>query len=168
MSRPGMAEKLRDNIARLTEKQREDRARAPLGHKIADWVARWAGSIPFVLVHLVGYSLWIGLNVSGIAHFDRQLVMLGTEASVEAIFLTTFILIAQNRMQLDADRRADLDLHINLLTEHELTNLARLVERIAERIGVTPDRAEFDEITDDVEPIDVLDALDATRRERGL
>ena len=51
--------------------------------------------------------------------------------SLEAIFLSTFVLISQNRSAAVAARRADLDLHVNLLAEHELTKLAELVERIA-------------------------------------
>ena len=52
-------------------------------------------------------------------------------ASVEAIFLSTFVLITQNRMAAAADRRADLDLQISLLTEHELTKLATLLTDMA-------------------------------------
>jgi uncharacterized membrane protein len=57
-------------------------------------------------------------------------------ASVEAIFLSTFILISQNRMAAAADKRADLDLQINLLAEHEVTKLIALVSSIADRTGV--------------------------------
>ena len=59
-------------------------------------------------------------------------------ASVEAIFLSTFVLITQNRMAAQADRRADLDLHISLLAEHEVTRLITLVSTIAERMGIAP------------------------------
>src|SRR3546814_17816895 len=68
--------------------------------------------------------------------FDPDLVKLAMAASVEAIFLSTFILMTQNRMSAVADKRADLDLHIVLLTEHELTRLADLLMRIAERLDI--------------------------------
>ena len=89
-------------------------------------------------------------------------MILATEASVEAIFLSTFVLISQNRSSAAADKRADLDLHINLLAEHELTKLAELVVAIAERLDVrlaqTP---EMQEIQRDVAPEAVLDEIEA-------
>ena len=58
-------------------------------------------------------------------------------ASIEAIFLSTFVLISQNRMAEAADKRADLDLHISLLTEHELTKLTEMVEAVAAHFDIT-------------------------------
>jgi uncharacterized membrane protein len=82
-------------------------------------------------------------------------------ASVEAIFLSTFVLISQNRMGAAADKRADLDLQISLLAEHEITRLATLVAAIADRMDVKTD-ADLEEIALDVAPETVLDELEAT------
>jgi uncharacterized membrane protein len=82
------------------------------------------------------------------------------EASVEAIFLSTFVLISQNRTAAAADKRADLDLQINLLAEHELTKLTEVVTAIAARLDVRLD-AEIEEVKKDVAPEAVLDELDA-------
>jgi len=80
---------------------------------------------------------------------------------VEAIFLSTFVLISQNRMAAAADQRADLDLQISLLAEHEITKLTTLVASIAEhldlRSAVEPELAEIQE---DVSPEAVLDAIE--------
>ena len=88
-------------------------------------------------------------------------------ASVEAIFLSTFVLISQNRMQAAADKRADLDLQISLLAEHEITKLAKLVAAMAERMG---GRVEGDEeraeIQQNVAPEAVLDEIEATDGQR--
>ena len=82
-------------------------------------------------------------------------------ASVEAIFLSTFVLIAQNRMAATADKRADLDLQISLLTEHELTKLAILLSDIGRQLGVkTSAEEEIREIARDVAPDTVLDAIE--------
>ena len=87
-------------------------------------------------------------------------------ASVEAIFLSTFVLISQNRMAAAADKRSDLDLQISLLAEHEVTRLAMLVSGIADRMGVeTEADADLDEITRDVAPEAVLGELEATESE---
>jgi uncharacterized membrane protein len=65
-----------------------------------------------------------------------------------------------------ADKRADLDLQISLLAEHELTRLVTLVWGIADRMGVmTEADADLDEITEDVAPDAVLDELEAAKPE---
>jgi len=155
---------LRDNIEALAEHHRQEAAAAPLGERVAQRITRFVGSMTFVALHLVVFSLWIGINlglVPGVPRFDPSLVILAMEASVEAIFLSTFVLITQNRMAAAADRRADLDLHINLLTEHELTKVAQLVDQIARRLGIEPDADAFGEIECDIRPVEVIDALDA-------
>jgi uncharacterized membrane protein len=95
--------------------------------------------------------------------WDESFVVLAMWASVEAIFLSTFVLISQNRMQAAADKRADLDLQISLLAEHEITKLATLVAAIADRLDV---RSEVDdelhEIQQNVAPEAVLDEIEAT------
>ena len=91
--------------------------------------------------------------------FDPSFVVLAMVASVEAIFLSTFVLISQNRTARLADERADLDLHINLLAEHELSRLAELVGRIAERLDVATDRETLRDISRNVQPEQVLDTL---------
>ncbi len=84
-------------------------------------------------------------------------------ASVEAIFLSTFVLISQNRMAAAADKRADLDLQVGLLAEHEVTKLVTLVSGIADRMGVrTAADPELGEIAQDVAPQAVLDEIEAT------
>ncbi len=163
MNDPGMQTTLRDNIAALADRARAERRAAPLPARIADRITRFTGSMTFVAIHLTIYGLWIVANlgwIPGIPRFDPTFVILASEASVEAIFLSTFVLISQNRMAEQADRRADLDLHINLLAEHELTRLAALVGRIAQRLDVP---VEDREIETDVEPERVLDALDAQK-----
>ena len=83
--------------------------------------------------------------------------------SVAAIFLSTFVLISQNRMQERADKRADLDLQVSLLGEHELTRLISLVKRIAENLEVQTSRdRELHELEEDVAQEKVLDALETS------
>jgi uncharacterized membrane protein len=78
--------------------------------------------------------------VPGVPKFDPSFVVLAMVASVEAIFLPTFVLISQNRMMAAADKRADLDLHVSLLTEHELTKLVGLVTVLSRRMNSAPSR----------------------------
>lgn len=162
-----MASALRENIARLSHRQRAERHAAPISERIAGSISAFAGSMRFVVLHLVLFGGWIVVNlgwVQVLPRFDPSFVVLAMIASVEAIFLSTFVLITQNRMSDAADRRADLDLHVNLLTEHELTKLAGLVQQIAEKLNIDVADPQIEEITRDIEATDVLDALDESRQ----
>lgn len=159
-----MTSTLQANIARLTDRAAREKAAAPWPARVADRITGFTGSMTFVLLHLVVYGLWVVANLGwlpAVPRFDPTFVILASEASVEAIFLSTFVLISQNRMAAAADRRADLDLHINLLAEHELTRLAGLVARVAAAVGVPIEDPADQEIQRDVAPEQVLDALDA-------
>jgi uncharacterized membrane protein len=162
--RPGMTITLEDNIERLAARQRARAADAPLSERLSDAITAFAGSMLFVALHLCLFGGWILVNLGWlpiVRPFDPSFVVLAMIASVEAIFLSTFVLISQNRMAAVADRRADLDLHINLLTEHELSKLAELVARIARKLDVPADSEDLREIERDVEPERVLDAIEA-------
>jgi uncharacterized membrane protein len=82
-------------------------------------------------------------------------------ASVEAIFLSTFILITQNRMAAAADRRAELDVQMSLLAEAEITKLVELVSEIARRMDVpAAEQEQLEEMKQQVAPEAVLDAIE--------
>src|SRR5215208_557591 len=162
---PGLASVLARNIEALQKRRAEEKALATFEERLAGRITRFTGSMRFVYLHLAIFGLWIVGNlglVPGFPQFDPSFVILAMVASVEAIFLSTFVLISQNRMAAAADKRADLDLHISLLTEHELTKLTQLVTSIAERLG-TAARAdpEINEVTKDVAPEAVLDEIEA-------
>lgn len=163
---PGMSPVLERNIQALRARRAREQAAATIQDRIAEVITRFAGSMTFVVIHLVVFGFWVGVNVGlipGIPHWDESFVVLGTSASVEAIFLSTFVLISQNRMAAAADQRADLDLQITLLSEHEVTKLMTLVAAIAERLDVrTEVDAELHELKQDVDPEPVLDRIEAT------
>jgi uncharacterized membrane protein len=163
-----LADSLKRNIATLRERRRQDRASATRQERLAEAITAFTGSMTFVYLHLALYGAWILVNVGvipGLPKFDPSFVILAMEASVEAIFLSTFVLISQNRTAAASDKRADLDLHINLLTEHELTKLSAVVLAIAARLDVqVGDAAEVQEIKKDVAPEAVLDELDEGRQ----
>jgi uncharacterized membrane protein len=134
--------------------------------QVAEAITRFTGSMRFVYLHLAFFGFWILANlgwVPGVPAWDPSFVVLAMIASVEAIFLSTFVLISQNRMAAAADKRADLNLQVSLLAEHEVTRLVTLVSGIADRIGVKTDAdADLEEITRDVAPEAVLDELEET------
>ena len=148
----------------MEERRDRDEATASFEERVADAITRFTGSMRFVYLHVVLFGLWIIVNlgiVPGIPKFDPSFVILAMVASVEAIFLSTFILISQNRMTAAAEKRAELDLQINLLAEHEVTKLVTMVSAIAAQLDVrTEVDDEVNELKEDVAPETVLDEIE--------
>ncbi len=161
----GLSPALERNIHALQLRRQREEKEATAEARIAEAITRFTGSMRFVYLHLALFGFWIVANlgwVSGVAAWDPSMVVLAMIASVEAIFLSTFVLISQNRMAAAADKRADLDLQISLLAEHEVTKLVTLVSGVAGRLGVqTQADAEVSEIEQDIAPDAVLDELEA-------
>jgi uncharacterized membrane protein len=160
----GMTYVVERNIRALLARRRTEDEQASWQDRLAARITSFTGSMRFVSIHLAIYGLWIVANLPGVPlpHFDPTYVVLAMVASVEAIFLSTFILITQNRMAAQAERRAELDLQVSLLAEHEITRLITLVTAIAERMGIDTARdPELAELAQDVAPEMVLDTMDA-------
>jgi uncharacterized membrane protein len=163
---PGLSPVLERNIRVLQLRRQRAEEGATAEERIAEAITHFTGSMRFVYLHLAFFGFWIVANLGwlpGVPRWDPSFVVLAMMASVEAIFLSTFVLISQNRMAAAADKRADLDLQVSLLTEHEVTRLVTLVSGIADRMGVkTEADGELDEIAQDVAPDAVLDEIEAT------
>jgi uncharacterized membrane protein len=131
------AEKNVDAIMRLEQDAIEERS--PAEH-LADKVTKAAGSTPFVIFHILWFGGWILVNVGlipGVASFDPfPFSFLTLVVSLEAIFLTLLVLMSQNRMTKEADKRAHLDLQLNILAEQEATMILRMVQRISRHLGL--------------------------------
>ena len=159
-----MNEALRRNIAALaTRRQAEQQSLSSQARLVQ---AITAGSVTFVYVHLVFYGAWIAINLGIVPHlqvFDPTFTILATEASIEAIFLSTFVLISQNHTAAVTEKHSDLDLQISLLTEHELTKLIRVVSAIADHLGMpnVVDEHDLADTQEDVAPEAVLDEIEA-------
>jgi len=126
-----------ETIIQLDETAKANRTRSDC---IVDSISHFCGSMPFVWAHLIGFAAWIIINIiSGVGHFDPfPFTFLTLIVSLEAIFLSTFILISHHEKQL-SDRRNQLDLQINLLTEQENTKILTILGRIAKKVGATTD-----------------------------
>jgi uncharacterized membrane protein len=170
-SSPGLAQVVDRNIQALLVHRREEEGSRTHQEQIADAITRFTGSMRFVYIHLLLFGGWIIINLGGIPglpKFDPSFVVLAMVASVEAIFLSTFVLISQNRMAALADRRADLDLQISLLAEHEITRLITLVTAMAEQMGVEAAQdPELAELAQDVAPEKVMEKMEAHERAIG-
>jgi uncharacterized membrane protein len=162
---PDLASVVQRNIASIEEHRREADENRTLQERVADAITRVAGSLAFVCLHILWFAVWILANVSlfGIQPFDPfPFGLLTTIVSLEAIFLSTFVLVSQNRQSTIADQRAQLDLQINLLAEYEITRLLKLQDAIAKKLEVDEgDMEELLELEQDVEPEAVLQKLES-------
>lgn len=131
------------NIRDILNLERESLGNPSLLDRLTDAVSRLASSAWFLVIHLIWFTVWIALNSLAGASFDPFPFNLLTMAvSLEAIVLTGFVLRAQSRMTRQADRRAQLDLQINLLAEQELTAILRVLCAVGEKGGI--DVASYD------------------------
>lgn len=162
---PSLDAVLERNIRTLIERRKEEEAAASKHQGFAAAVGRFIGSFGFVYTHLALFGLWLLANTAGLPGvplFDPELFYMATFAAVEAIFLTTLVLINQNRMSAVADKRAELELQITLLSEYELTRLLHLLSAVAERLKVRSEvDEEIEELKQDVEVDAVLDKIES-------
>lgn len=156
------------NIQALLERRASEEKRLGWQERLAAAITAFCGSMTFVYLHAAVFGGWVAVNlgwIPGVPRFDPTFVVLAMVASVEAIFLSTFILITQNRMMAAADKRADLNLQISLLAEHEVTRLIQMNARICERLGIdVASDAELAELSRDVRPEKVLETMERHER----
>jgi uncharacterized membrane protein len=143
----------RENVQSMRRVEEAALANRSRADRMAAFIATFCGSMPFVWLHVVAFACWIGLNSwPGLAHWDPYpFTFLTLVVSLEAIFLASFILISQNYELRISERRNQLDLQINLLTEQENTKMIQMLERIAKKVGadiVDPDVRVLKETTD--------------------
>jgi uncharacterized membrane protein len=132
------AEKLTEqNIKTVTKLEEAAREQRSATDHLAEKIANFCGSVTFVWVHVVWFGGWILLNViPGIRHVDPfPFTFLTLIVSLEAIFLSTFILISQNLETRISERRSHLDLQLNMLSEQENTKMITIMLAIAEKVG---------------------------------
>ena len=129
-----LTEKNVETVTKLEKAAREQRTRTD---RLAEIIASFCGSMTFVWIHAVWFGGWILLNViPGIPHIDPfPFTFLTLIVSLEAIFLSTFILISQNLDSRISERRSHLDLQLNLLSEQENTKMMVMLHAIAVKVG---------------------------------
>jgi uncharacterized membrane protein len=143
------SEIVRKNTAAIVEMQRKITEARTLGGRVADAITDFTGSMTFVYVHVVWFSVWIMLNV-GLIHIPRvsefdkfPFSLLTMIVSLEAIFLSTFVLISQNRLAAASEKRAELDLQVNLLAEQKATKVLEMLDQITEQLDQVGSRFNF-------------------------
>ena len=157
---PALSKVIEKNIRTIIHLRTKAASERSLQGRIADAITSFSGRMIFAYVHIVWFGIWIMLNTGwfGLRAFDPfPYGLLTMIVSLEAIFLSTFVLISQNRLSEETERRADLHLHIGLLTEHELTRVLQMLDAIQDKLNIV-DHANSDlaDLEMETKPEDVL------------
>jgi uncharacterized membrane protein len=169
---PHLSGAIERNIATLTEVRRQLESAKTGEDRAADRITAFSGSMPFLYLHAARFGAWIALNLGWLGPrrtFDPYpFGLLTMIVSLESIFLATYVLLSQNRQAEAAERRAELDLQINLLTEYEVTRVLKLVDAIADHLGLLEGRdPDVEGLKRDLGPEEVLREMDLLRRASG-
>ncbi len=136
------------HIDSIVKQEEEALERRSPSERLADKLGVFAGSFPFVMLHLVLVTGWLLVNsgkISGVQAFDPYpFSLLGVIVAIEAVILSSFILMRQNRMMRRGEHRDHLNLQVDLLAEKEITTLLQMVRAICGRLGLQDITADKD------------------------
>jgi uncharacterized membrane protein len=157
---PALSAVIERNIRTIIQIRQKAQRKRGIQDRLADAITSFSGRMLFAYLHIIWFVVWILLNTGrlGIEAFDPfPYGLLTMIVSLEAIFLSTFVLISQNRLSAEAERRADLDLHVGMLTEHELTRVLQMLDAIQDKMGIANDEdGELADLEKETKPEDVL------------
>jgi uncharacterized membrane protein len=158
IAKEGSPHALDENIEAIKSWERASVHHRSRAERLSDEITRIVASGPSLLLHVGWFSFWVVANLSlipGVPAFDPfPFAFLTMTVSLEAIFLSLFVLASQNRMAAQADKRANLDLQIDLLAEREMTVVLRLLQDIAGHLDI-PLSVTADQIRDLVKKTDI-------------
>jgi len=164
---PALSKVVERNIRTIIQLRLKATQERSVQDRLADAITAYSGRMLFVYIHIGWFGLWILLNTGHLMlPFDPfPYGLLTMIVSLEAIFLSTFVLLSQNRLSEDVERRANLGLQIGLLTEHELTRVLQMLDAIQDKIGVENDTdSELADLEMETRPEDVLAEIDRLQR----
>jgi uncharacterized membrane protein len=130
----------KDNIRAVAELERVALSQRTLGARLSDAITNVAGSQWSLALHAAWFGGWLLLNsgLLSIRPFDPYpFSLLTSVVSLEAIFLTLFVLASQNRMARETDKRSHLDLQVNLLAEQEMTMVLGMLHELCNHFRLT-------------------------------
>lgn len=164
---PTLSDVVENNIRTLLRLRAQRSRERNVQDRLADGITYLSGRMAFVYLHVIWFAAWIAINTGrvGFSIFDPYPYGLLTMiVSLEAIFLSTFVLISQNRLSEEADRRADLDLHIGLLTEAETTYALKMLHAIQRKLEIPDEEPALADFLMATNPEDVLEEIARLQR----
>jgi uncharacterized membrane protein len=155
-----------DNIRAIIDIERKAVAASSWSARVSDAISRFAGSLWFVLCHLTAFAAWAIWNATAPENlrFDPYPYGLLTFiVSLEGVLIATFVLITQNRMAAQSDRRDHLNLQVDLLAEQEMTVMLRMLRRISEKLEIQPEsdeQARAEKLGEETNVYELMQTLD--------
>ena len=129
-----------DAIAKLEHDALNQRT---VTERVSDLITKLVANMGFLLAQLVLIFSWSLVNlhvIPGLKAFDPfPFGVLALVVSFESVFLTIFVLISQNRMARQSERRSHLDLQVGMLSEQELTTILQMLQKLCQHMGVNVD-----------------------------
>jgi uncharacterized membrane protein len=128
------------NIEAIAKLEQDALERRTAGERISEAIARFVGTVTFLLLQILIVLVWIAINLNalpGVKPFDPfPFGVLAAVVSSESVVLTILVLISQNRMTRQAERRSHLDLQVSMLAEQELTTMLEMQRKMCQHMGV--------------------------------
>src|SRR3954453_10889552 len=155
-----------DNIRAIIELERKALAASSWSARVSDAISRFAGSLWFVLCHLTAFTAWALWNATApeeLRFAPYPYGLLTFIVSLEGVLIATFVLITQNRMAVQSDRRDHLNLQVDLLAEQEMTLMLRMLRRISERLEIQPeseDSGRAEKLAEETNVYELMQTLD--------
>jgi uncharacterized membrane protein len=157
-----------ENVRAIVELERRTLEEERWPDRISSHIGRFVGSLRFVAFHVFAFVSWAGWNSLAPTqwHFDPYpWGLLTLIVSMEGVLISTFVLIAQNRMSRQSDHRDHLDLQVDLLAEQEMTVVLKMLRRISDHLGLPPERGEADRADQFTEKTNIQDLMETIKRE---
>jgi uncharacterized membrane protein len=154
------------NIQAIIDLERRAVAASSWSERVSDTISRFAGSLWFVLCHLgvfTGWAAWNALAPPSLRFDPYPYGLLTFIVSLEGVLIATFVLIAQNRMAVQSDRRDHLNLQVDLLAEQEMTLVLRMLRRMSERLNIQPETVDDEraqKLTEETNVYELMQALE--------
>jgi uncharacterized membrane protein len=156
------------NIEEIIKLEQRDKSSMSVSDRLAQKITDFSGSMLYIVLHVIGFTAWIVWNSGfmGLVPFDPfPFTLLTMCVSLEAIFLASFVLISQNRQAALADKRAKIDLQVNMLSEQENTKLIGMVAEIHRYLGIhKSDDAEVKALKEEISVNKLADSMDEAER----
>ena len=151
------------NVQALLNRKKRDTGERSQKEKLIDAITAFTSSLLSIYFHFILFGIWFSWNEGwlGLVPFDAHFIGLATFAAVEAIFLTTFVLIGQKRLNEQTEKWTELNLQVSLLTEHEVTRMMNLVTAMARKLDIKEANSQdIIALSTDIHPDNVLDAME--------
>jgi uncharacterized membrane protein len=164
---PGEQSAALRNVEEIARLERENAREASMGARISLAITNVAGTFAFAVIHVLILTAWMSWNTLAPSRqqFDPYpFGLLTMTVSMEGVLLAVLVLITQNRMSRQTDRRDHLDLQVNLLAEQEMTMVLRMLSRIHDRLSIRPDDHEREETRQLMEHTNIYELMEELRR----